>query len=122
MTSGTRRRNARSDSFFSRASRAADWGDAGSSRTPRDHPRGQEPLPRHGTMAQCLRGWSLGVRLDPASPQSAALDALLKNESDLAFRRRVPLVIRYLDPQTGDRVLDCGCGMGFTLRVIDRVF
>src|SRR6266540_4067626 len=122
MTSGTRRRNARSDSFFSRASRAADWGDAGSSRTPRDHPR------RHWAMVPCRgngswpRGWSLGVRLDPASPQSAALDALLKNESDLAFRRRVPLVIRYLDPQTGDRVLDCGCGMGFTLRVIDRVF
>lgn len=55
-------------------------------------------------------------------PTAAALDALLKNESDLAFRRRVPLVVGYLDPRTGERILDCGCGMGFTLRVLAQLY
>jgi SAM-dependent methyltransferase len=29
--------------------------------------------------------------------------------------------VGYLDPQTGDRILDCGCGMGFTLRVLAQL-
>jgi ubiquinone/menaquinone biosynthesis C-methylase UbiE len=57
-----------------------------------------------------------------SAPTTVALDALLKNESDLAFRRRVPLVVGYLDPRTGDRILDCGCGMGFSLRVLDQLY
>lgn len=56
------------------------------------------------------------------SDADAALDALLKNESDLAFRRRVPLVVGYLDPRSGERILDCGCGMGFTLRVLAQLY
>jgi len=48
----------------------------------------------------------------------AALDDLLWNEADIAFRRRVPIVMGYLDPQPGERILDCGCGMGFNLRVL----
>lgn len=48
----------------------------------------------------------------------AALNDLLWNEADLAFRRRVPIVMDYLDPQPGERILDSGCGMGFNLRVL----
>ncbi|MGH9136582.1 MAG: glycosyltransferase [Acidimicrobiales bacterium] len=40
------------------------------------------------------------------------LDGLLRNEADMAFRRRVPRLLDHLDLAGGERVLDCGCGMG----------
>ena len=46
------------------------------------------------------------------------LDGLLRNEADMAFRRRVPILMDYLELADGDRVLDCGCGMGFFLLVM----
>jgi ubiquinone/menaquinone biosynthesis C-methylase UbiE len=53
-----------------------------------------------------------------ASLTSADLDtlaALLRNEADMAYRRRTPILMDYLELEDGDRVLDCGCGMGFQL-------
>ncbi len=49
------------------------------------------------------------------------LERFTRNESDVAFKRRVELVWEYLDIQDGDRVLDCGCGMGFYLRVLSEL-
>jgi SAM-dependent methyltransferase len=49
------------------------------------------------------------------------LDRLLANEADMAFRRRVPILLDYLDLHDGERVLDCGCGMGFYLFVMARL-
>jgi SAM-dependent methyltransferase len=49
------------------------------------------------------------------------LDRLLANEADMAFRRRVPILLDYLDLHDGERVLDCGCGMGFYLFVMGRL-
>ena len=44
--------------------------------------------------------------------------ALMPVEGDLAFRRRCETILEWIDPDPGSRVLDCGCGYGFTLRVL----
>jgi len=49
------------------------------------------------------------------------LEALLRNEPDLAFRWRVRSAFRYLDLQSDDRVLDCGCGLGFHLMALSKL-
>ena len=46
------------------------------------------------------------------------IECLLRNESDMAFKRRVPLLLEYLELKDADRVLDCGCGMGFYLKTL----
>lgn len=51
----------------------------------------------------------------------AALDVLLGNEADMAFRRRVPILLDYLELRDDARVLDCGCGMGFYLMVMAKL-
>lgn len=48
-----------------------------------------------------------------------SLARLLRNESDMAFKRRVPIVMEYLELREGDRILDCGCGMGFYLKALN---
>jgi ubiquinone/menaquinone biosynthesis C-methylase UbiE len=42
-------------------------------------------------------------------------------EGDLGFRRRCETIVEFLDPRPGELVLDCGCGYGFTLRVLRDV-
>ena len=46
------------------------------------------------------------------------LGCLLRNESDMAFKRRVPILMEYLELREGDHILDCGCGMGFYLKAL----
>ena len=43
---------------------------------------------------------------------------ILRFEPDIAFRRRASVLFDYLDPKPTDRVLDCGCGLGFWLHLL----
>jgi SAM-dependent methyltransferase len=43
---------------------------------------------------------------------------ILRHEPDIAFRRRAAVLFDYLDPQPTERVLDCGCGLGFWLHLL----
>ena len=54
--------------------------------------------------------------------QSERLAVLLRNESDVAYKRRVRRMLSYLDLSPGQSVLDCGSGMGFYLKVILELF
>jgi ubiquinone/menaquinone biosynthesis C-methylase UbiE len=56
------------------------------------------------------------ARLSPA--QTERLAVLLRNESDVAYKRRVRRMLAYLDLAPGLRVLDCGTGMGFYAKAI----
>lgn len=49
------------------------------------------------------------------------LDAILRNEVDMAFRRRVRILLNYLELEDGQSVFDCGCGMGFYLMAMARL-
>ena len=50
--------------------------------------------------------------------QLQIVERMLRNESDVAYKRRVRTMLEFLDPRPGDRILDCGCGMGFYLKVL----
>jgi SAM-dependent methyltransferase len=50
-----------------------------------------------------------------------ALNTLLSNEADMAFRRRARILLDYLELRDGDRVIDLGCGMGFYLKAMGRL-
>ena len=54
--------------------------------------------------------------------QLQRLDTILRNESDVAYKRRVRRVMSYLELQPGQCVLDCGTGMGFYLKVISEFY
>ena len=55
------------------------------------------------------------------SIDSAKLERMLVNEADMAARRRVRVVLEYLEIGRGDRVLDCGCGLGWFLKVLGEL-
>ncbi len=57
----------------------------------------------------------------PGPDEPPWLARALRREADLAFRRRVRTVLAYLNPQSGDRILDCGCGRGFYLLFLGRL-
>jgi len=46
----------------------------------------------------------------------AKVEHLLRNEADIAFKRRVKTILQFLDLHDGDVVLDAGCGRGFVLK------
>jgi SAM-dependent methyltransferase len=50
------------------------------------------------------------------------LERMLRNEADMAAKRRVRTVLDYLDIQPTDRILDCGCGLGWFLKVIGELY
>src|SRR5215218_66776 len=54
----------------------------------------------------------------PVAEARARVRALMPIEGDLGFRRRCETIVEFLDAQPGEVVLDCGCGYGFTLRVL----
>jgi ubiquinone/menaquinone biosynthesis C-methylase UbiE len=56
-----------------------------------------------------------------SSGDRALLERLLANEGDMAFRRRVPILLEYLELADGLEILDCGCGMGFYLMAIQHL-
>ncbi len=61
-------------------------------------------------------------RLTPLAPHAAnTIDAIMRNEADIAYHRRVPRLMEYLDLQPSDLVLDCGCGMGYLSMVMGQV-
>jgi SAM-dependent methyltransferase len=49
------------------------------------------------------------------------LDRVLRNEMDMAYRRRTRILLEYLELRDGLSVLDCGCGMGFYLLALSRL-
>ncbi len=48
------------------------------------------------------------------------LEDLLRTEPDLAFRWRVRKAFAFLEPKADERILDCGCGLGFYLMALCR--
>jgi len=60
--------------------------------------------------------------LAPLTPVAAdTIMNVMRNEADIAYHRRVPRLMQYLDLQSGDLVLDCGCGMGYLSMVMGEV-
>lgn len=53
-----------------------------------------------------------------SSADQQKLGVLLRNEADMAFRRRALRLLDWLELRDGERVFDCGCGMGFYLMTI----
>jgi len=51
----------------------------------------------------------------------AKLDLILRNEADMAYRRRARILLDYLELKDGESLLDCGCGMGVFLMMLGKL-
>jgi ubiquinone/menaquinone biosynthesis C-methylase UbiE len=49
---------------------------------------------------------------------SELINRMVRNEADMAYRRRVQTIFEWLEPKASDRILDAGCGRGFYLKFI----
>jgi ubiquinone/menaquinone biosynthesis C-methylase UbiE len=54
--------------------------------------------------------------------QGKKLEKILVNVGDLGFRRRVVKIVNGLDIRSGEKILDCGCGEGFYVMVLNQLF
>ncbi len=54
--------------------------------------------------------------------QQEKLQKILSKTGDLNFKRRVLTMLDYLDIQTGDKILDMGCGEGFYSMIFDQLY
>jgi glycosyltransferase involved in cell wall biosynthesis/SAM-dependent methyltransferase len=61
------------------------------------------------------------LRPNLSAEDRTTLDRILQNEADMAYRRRVPTLMDFLELRDGDTVLDCGCGMGFYLMTMGKL-
>lgn len=52
---------------------------------------------------------------------SSRLEYLLQNVGDIALKRRVKTIVHGLEIQDQDKILDCGCGEGFYLKIISEL-
>ncbi len=50
-----------------------------------------------------------------------AVARMVRNEADMAYRRRVQTILEWLDPTPDDLILDAGCGRGFYLQFLRHV-
>lgn len=89
----------------------------------------EEAIDRYEAVLQSVvEGRPLGRVLRPAQALPSLLDneaatvrAVMRNEADIAYRRRVPRLLEYLQLHRHDRVLDCGSGMGYLSMVMGEV-
>jgi glycosyltransferase involved in cell wall biosynthesis/2-polyprenyl-3-methyl-5-hydroxy-6-metoxy-1,4-benzoquinol methylase len=68
-----------------------------------------------------FRGDRLSRHGNLTSRDLLTLDGILANEADMAFHRRTRILLDYLELRDGERVLDCGCGMGFHLMAMQKL-
>lgn len=78
-------------------------------------------LPAQATAARHARRNATHAWDSLTGDDHAILDRILRNEADMAYRRRARILLDYLDPQPGERILDCGCGAGFYLMAIGKL-
>ncbi len=67
------------------------------------------------------RGFAQAPLPPLAAEASSTLATVMRNEADIAYHRRVPRLMEYLDLRPDDRVLDCGCGMGYLSMVLGEL-
>jgi len=49
------------------------------------------------------------------------LDKLLTNTGDMALKRRARRIIEEIDPRSGDKILEIGCGDGFYFHLLSNL-
>jgi glycosyltransferase involved in cell wall biosynthesis/ubiquinone/menaquinone biosynthesis C-methylase UbiE len=85
---------------------------------PSEKPQAGQP----SAQAKIVRYRGSNSQWKTLTPQDhAVLDLVLRNEADMAYRRRARILLDYLELKDGDSIFDCGCGMGFFLMVLGKL-
>lgn len=80
------------------------------------------PLPPSPSEIPVTRYRGQATQWNALTPQDhATLDVILRNEADMAYRRRARILLDYMELHDGERVFDCGCGMGFYLMAMGKL-